>query len=108
MADEARTTEDPVRRALGPYSDRPDAESVAELLAGLTDLGESLHAKVSRIPSNVQTERAKALLAEWPYVLSMGPSDTSDHAGWNHARGLARIIMGLTAALGDHHAGGVR
>ncbi|MET9464266.1 DUF6415 family natural product biosynthesis protein [Streptomyces sp. NPDC006544] len=105
---EAQTIEELVRRALAPYEQRPDAEGVAHLVDDLITAGNGLHTAVARIPTDKRTERAGAALAEWAYFLDAGPLGHGDHANWNHARGLARIVRTMAATLAEqqqHRAG---
>ncbi|MET9464256.1 DUF6415 family natural product biosynthesis protein [Streptomyces sp. NPDC006544] len=101
MRPEAQTIEELVRRALASYDQRPDAEGVARLVDDLITVGQELHAAVSRIPAGLRTERAGAALAEWAYFLDAGPLGHGDHANWNHARGLARIVRTMAATLAE-------
>lgn len=91
--------EDLIEQALAPYSDRPDAEGVARLTASLIASGQALHAQVSAIPLDQRTERAHAALIEWSYFVDAGPTGRSDHAAWNHARALARILRNMPTAV---------
>ncbi|MBT2447932.1 hypothetical protein J7F03_12755 [Streptomyces sp. ISL-43] len=98
---ETQTTEELTARALAPYSERPDAESVARLVDDLITAGCELHTEVSQVPAAQRTERAGAALNEWSYFIDVGPSSHGDHANWNHARGLARILRNLAEANQD-------
>lgn len=104
---ETQTIEDLLARALGPYEARPDAEGVACLIDDLITAGQGLHASAAEIPAGLRTARAGSFLAEWTDVTGAGPLDSDDHANWNHARGLARILDNLVAALRDDPAGRV-
>ncbi|WP_331733340.1 DUF6415 family natural product biosynthesis protein [Streptomyces sp. NBC_01276] len=95
---ETQGIEDLIRRAIAPYADRPDAEAVACLIDGLITHGQALHSQVAAIPSARRTERAAAALAEWSYFVDAGPTGRGDHANWNHARALARILRNLAPA----------
>lgn len=86
-------------RALLPYSDRPDAEAVARLIDDLITCGQTLHTEVAAIPGGRQSERARSALVEWAYFVDAGPTGRGDHANWNHARTLARILRNLVSAL---------
>ncbi|MET8749112.1 DUF6415 family natural product biosynthesis protein [Streptomyces sp. NPDC004667] len=86
-------------KALAPYSEQPDAEGVARLTGDLVASGQALHAQVSAIPHGQRTERGHAALAEWSYFTDAGPTGHSDHAAWNHARALARILRNLATAV---------
>ncbi|MGO4461224.1 DUF6415 family natural product biosynthesis protein [Streptomyces sp. M-16] len=90
-----------IGRALVPYSDRPDAEAVARLVDDLITGGEALRAEVAAIHGERRTERAGSALAEWTYFVDAGPTGRGDHANWNHARALARILRNLASALGE-------
>lgn len=105
---ETQAVEELVRRALGSYEQRPDAEGVAHLVDDLITAGNELHAEVVRIPADQRTERATAALAEWAYFLDAGPLGHGDHANWNHARGLARIVRTMRATLADQRPAGAR
>ncbi|MGW6690791.1 DUF6415 family natural product biosynthesis protein [Streptomyces sp. NPDC054961] len=105
---EAQTIEELVRRALASYEQRPDAEGVARLVDDLITAGQELHAAVARIPKDQRTERAGAALAEWAYFLDVGPLGQGDHANWNHARGLARIVRAMAATLDAQSRAGAR
>lgn len=108
MKAKAQTIEELVRRALAPYDQRPDAEGVAHLVDDLITVGRDLHAEVSAGPAGRRTERAGAALAEWEYFLDAGPLGHGDHANWNHARGLARIIRTMAATLDEQRRAGAR
>ncbi|MFI5766217.1 DUF6415 family natural product biosynthesis protein [Streptomyces sp. NPDC051563] len=95
------TVEELTARALAPYAERPDAENVARLVDDLITAGCQLHTEVCRIPAAQRTERAGAALSEWSYFIDVGPSTRGDHANWNHARALARILRNLAEAVGD-------
>jgi hypothetical protein len=95
---ETQTLKDLIERAIVPYSDRPDAEAVACLIDDLITHGQVLHARVAAMPGDQRTERAGAALAEWSYFVDVGPTGRGDHANWNHARALARILRNLTTA----------
>ncbi|MFD8020902.1 hypothetical protein ACFV6G_10805 [Streptomyces lavendulae] len=88
-------------QALAPYSDRPDAEGVARLTADLVASGQALHARLSAIPPGRRTERGRAALAEWSYFVDAGPTGRGDHASWNHARTLARILRNMLTTVGQ-------
>jgi hypothetical protein len=88
-------------RALAPYSDRPDAEAVARLIDDLITCGQTLHTEVAAIPGGRRSERARSALIEWTYFVDAGPMGGGDHANWNHARALARILRNLVSALGE-------
>ncbi|MER5810221.1 DUF6415 family natural product biosynthesis protein [Streptomyces sp. NPDC002033] len=105
---ETQTIEELIRRAIVPYSDRPDAEAVAYLIDDLITHGQVLHAQVAAMPSGQRTERVGAALAEWAYFADAGPTGRGDHANWNHARALARILRNLAAAPADRRSGFVR
>ncbi|MFF7504375.1 DUF6415 family natural product biosynthesis protein [Streptomyces lavendulae] len=92
---ETQTIEHLIRRAIVPYSERPDAEAVACLIDGLITHGQALHAQVTAIPGTRRTERTAAALAEWSYFVDAGPTGRGDHANWNRARALARILRNL-------------
>lgn len=98
---ETQTIEDLAARALTSYDQRPDAEGVAHLVDDLITAGSELHAQVAQIPLGQRTERAGAALVEWTYFVDAGPLSHGDHANWNHARGLARIIRIMASALGE-------
>ncbi|MFD8019309.1 DUF6415 family natural product biosynthesis protein [Streptomyces lavendulae] len=98
---ETQKIEDLIARAIVPYSDRPDAEAVACLIDDLITHGQALHARVAAIPGARGTERAGAALAEWSYFVDAGPTGRGDHANWNHARALARILRSLAVALAE-------
>lgn len=74
---------------------------MAQLVDDLITAGLELHSEVSQIPPSQRTERAGAALMEWTYFAETGPLSDGDHANWNHARGLARIIQAMTSALGE-------
>ncbi|CAM5682906.1 hypothetical protein SAVIM338S_07389 [Streptomyces avidinii] len=57
-----------------------------------------------RIPAGQRTERAGAALAEWAYFLDAGPLGHGDHANWNHARGLARIVRAMASTLAEQRS----
>jgi hypothetical protein len=97
MTGETQTIEELVARALAPYSERPDTVGVAQLIDDLITAGQELHAKVSATAS--WTCRVKAALDEWAYFAGKGPVTDGDHAAWNHARGLARIIQSMRSGL---------
>ncbi|MFB0631902.1 DUF6415 family natural product biosynthesis protein [Streptomyces sp. AB3(2024)] len=86
-------------QALAPYSQRPDAEGVARLTAELVASGQALYAQVSATPPGRRTERAHAALTEWSYFVDAGPPGRGDHAAWNHARVLARILRNMLASI---------
>ncbi|GAA3265885.1 DUF6415 family natural product biosynthesis protein [Streptomyces lavendulae] len=88
-----------IGQALAPYSERPDADGVARLTAALTASGQTLYAQVSAIPPGRRTERGHAALAEWSYFVDAGPTGRGDHAAWNHARALARILRNMLTAI---------
>ncbi|MFE3761531.1 hypothetical protein ACFXPI_07170 [Streptomyces sp. NPDC059104] len=88
-------------RALVPYSERPDAAGVARLVDDLITGGEALHARVAAIPRECRTELAGSALAEWTYFVDAGPTGRGDHANWNHARTLARILRSLASILNE-------
>lgn len=94
-----------IARALVPYSERPDAAAVARLVDDLITAGEALHAEVATVTAGRRTERAGCALAEWTYFVDAGPTGRGDHANWNHARTLARILRGLATALGERSSG---
>ncbi|MFJ7265719.1 DUF6415 family natural product biosynthesis protein [Streptomyces sp. NPDC099050] len=96
---ERQTIEELAARALVPYAERPGADGVAQLVDDLMTEGQKLHAAVSRLPLARRTERAGAALAEWTYFAEAGPLSDGDHAAWNHARGLARILRILASVL---------
>ncbi|MFD8023160.1 DUF6415 family natural product biosynthesis protein [Streptomyces lavendulae] len=87
--------------ALVPYSERPDAAGVARLVDELITAGEALHAKVAAIGAGRRTELAGSALAEWTYFVDAGPTGRGDHANWNHARTLARILRSLASLLNE-------
>ncbi|MCX4540511.1 DUF6415 family natural product biosynthesis protein [Streptomyces sp. NBC_01565] len=99
MTGETQTIEELAARALRPYEERPDAEGVARLVDDLITVGHALHTRVAGIPVSRHTQRADAALAEWSYFVAAGPLSGSDHAAWNHARGLGRIARVLVAEL---------
>ncbi|ATZ23411.1 DUF6415 family natural product biosynthesis protein [Streptomyces lavendulae] len=88
-----------IGQALAPYSERPDAEGVVRLTAALITSGQALHAQVSATPPGRRTERAHAALTEWSYFVDAGPTGRGDHAAWNHARVLARILRNMLATV---------
>lgn len=90
-----------IERAIVPYSDRPDAEAVACLIDDLITHGQTLHTEVAAIPGDRRTERVGAALAEWAYFVDVGPTGRGDHANWNYARALARILRNLAAATAE-------
>ncbi|MFB0627518.1 DUF6415 family natural product biosynthesis protein [Streptomyces sp. AB3(2024)] len=90
-----------IGRALVPYSERPDAAAVARLVDDLITGGEALHAEVATVPGDRRTERAGSALAEWTYFVDAGPTGRGDHANWNHARTLARILRSLASTLNE-------
>ncbi|MFG2617827.1 DUF6415 family natural product biosynthesis protein [Streptomyces sp. NPDC048507] len=96
---ETQAIDDLIRRAIVPYSDRPDTEAVAHLIDDLITHGQILHARVAALPQEQRTERAGAALVEWAYFVDAGPMGRDDHANWNHARALARILRNLRAAI---------
>ncbi|GAA3238521.1 DUF6415 family natural product biosynthesis protein [Streptomyces lavendulae] len=98
---ETQKIEDLIARAIVPYSERPDAEAVACLIDDLITHGQALHAQVAAIPGARRTERAGAALAEWSYFVDAGPTGRGDHANWNHARALARILRSLHSARAE-------
>ncbi|MFG2622032.1 DUF6415 family natural product biosynthesis protein [Streptomyces sp. NPDC048507] len=98
---ETRETEELIGRAIVPYSDRPDAAVVARLVDDLITHGQVLHARVAAMPRERRTERAGAALVEWAYFVDAGPMGRGDHANWNHARALARILRSLASALAE-------
>ncbi|MGW1938940.1 DUF6415 family natural product biosynthesis protein [Streptomyces goshikiensis] len=104
MTGETHTIEELAARALGPYEDRPDVEGVARLVDDLITAGQALHTEVAGIPVSGQTQRAISALAEWSYFVTAGPLSGSDHANWNHARGLGRIARVLAAELAAYRA----
>ncbi|MER7512875.1 DUF6415 family natural product biosynthesis protein [Streptomyces lavendulae] len=93
--------EDLIGRALVPYSDRPDADGVARLVDDLITRGATLYAEVAALPGDRRTELTRSALAEWSYFVDAGPTGRGDHANWNHARALARILRNLASALGE-------
>lgn len=99
MTGETQTIEELTARALAPYSERPDAAGVALLIDDLITAGQELHSRIAGMPSTGPTHRAGAALIEWTYVAEQGPLIEGDHAAWNHARGLARIICTMASAL---------
>ncbi|MER5810212.1 DUF6415 family natural product biosynthesis protein [Streptomyces sp. NPDC002033] len=104
---ETQMIEGLIGRAIVPYSERPDAKAVARLIDDLITHGQVLHAQVAAMRSNQRTERAGAALVEWAYFVDAGPMGRGDHANWNHARALARILRNLASAL-DERPGRVR
>ncbi|MFZ3494639.1 DUF6415 family natural product biosynthesis protein [Streptomyces sp. 5.8] len=108
MTGETHTIEELAARALAPYSERPDAEGVAHLVDDLITAGTELHAQVNQIPAAQRTERAGAALTEWAYFVDSGPLGHGDHANWNHARGLARIIRTMASTLGEQRPSSAR
>ncbi|MFE3762398.1 DUF6415 family natural product biosynthesis protein [Streptomyces sp. NPDC059104] len=98
---ETQEIEDLIRRAIVPYSERPDAEAVARLIDDLITHGQALHARVTASPRAQRTERTAAALAEWSYFVDAGPTGRGDHANWNHARALARILRNLHSARAE-------
>ncbi|GAA3263574.1 DUF6415 family natural product biosynthesis protein [Streptomyces lavendulae] len=94
-----------IGRALVPYSERPDAAGVARLVDELITAGEALHAEVAAIGAGRRTERVGSALAEWAYFVDAGPTGRGDHANWNHARTLARILRSLASPLGERPTG---
>ncbi|MFF7082016.1 DUF6415 family natural product biosynthesis protein [Streptomyces lavendulae] len=94
-----------VGRALVPYSERPDAAGVARLVDELITAGEALHAEVATVTADRRTERAGSALAEWAYFVDAGPTGRGDHANWNHARTLARILRSLAVPPADRSSG---
>ncbi|MCP3758228.1 DUF6415 family natural product biosynthesis protein [Streptomyces sp. TBY4] len=98
---ETQTIEELAARALASYEQRPDAEGVAHLVDDLITAGNELHAQVDQIPAPQRTERAGAALTEWAYFVDSGPLGNGDHANWNHARGLARIIRAMASTLSE-------
>lgn len=104
MTGETQTIEELAARALAPYSDRPDAVGVAQLIDDLITAGQKLHTEVSAIPASGRTYRLVAALAEWTYFAVEGPRTEGDHAAWNHARGLARIVQNMASGLGPSDA----
>ncbi|MGO4458405.1 DUF6415 family natural product biosynthesis protein [Streptomyces sp. M-16] len=105
---ETQTIEDLIGRAIVPYSERPDAEAVARLIDDLITHGQALHARVSAMPGVRGTERAGAALAEWSYFVDAGPTGRGDHANWNHARALARILRNLVVTYAGQRSGHTR
>ncbi|GLV84995.1 hypothetical protein Slala03_46840 [Streptomyces lavendulae subsp. lavendulae] len=99
--------EELIGQALAPYSQRPGAEGVARLTADLVASGQALHALVSATPHGRRTERAHAALTEWSYFVDAGPTGRGDHAAWNHARALARILRNMLTAV-DQQSSRVR
>ncbi|MEU8464691.1 DUF6415 family natural product biosynthesis protein [Streptomyces sp. NPDC029003] len=95
-----REIEELIRRAVVPYSERPDAGAVGRLIDDLVTHGQVLHERVAALAGDERTERARAALAEWAYFVDAGPMGRGDHAHWNHARALARILRSLAAAPG--------
>ncbi|MFE3581170.1 DUF6415 family natural product biosynthesis protein [Streptomyces vinaceus] len=100
MAGTAGTIDELTERALGAYDQRPDAQGVAHLVDDLITAGQKLHSEVSHIPDDRRSRRAGAALIEWTYFIETGPLRSGDHANWNYARGLARIVRTLAAAAG--------
>ncbi|GLX40536.1 hypothetical protein Sros01_66090 [Streptomyces roseochromogenus] len=94
-----------IGRALVPYSERPDAAGVARLVDELITAGEALHAEVAAVTADRRTERAGSALAEWAYFVDAGPTGRGDHANWNHARTLARILRSLAAPPVERSSG---
>ncbi|WP_214950299.1 hypothetical protein [Streptomyces sp. ISL-43] len=43
--------------------------------------------------------RAEGALIDWAYLDKKGPEEASDHAAWDHARGLARVILTLVRVV---------
>ncbi|MET9467830.1 DUF6415 family natural product biosynthesis protein [Streptomyces sp. NPDC006544] len=105
---ETQTIEKLTARALTSYDQRPDAEGVARLTDHLITAGQELHTALSRIPVGQLTERARTSLAEWAYFVAAGPLGHGDHANWNHARGLARVIRTMAATLDEQRPAGAR
>lgn len=99
MTGETQTIEELTARALAPYSERPDAVGVAQLIDDLITAGQELHTALSGMPSTGRAPRVGAALIEWTYVAGQGPLVEGDHEAWNHARGLARIIRTLTSGV---------
>lgn len=99
MTGETQTIEELVARALAPYSERPDAVGVAQLTDDLITAGQELHAQVSAMPQASRTYRVEAALVEWTYFAEKGPVTDGDHAAWNHARGLARIMQNMASGF---------
>lgn len=88
-----------IGRALAPYSDRPNAEGVARLTADLIACGQDLHTRVAALPGSQRSTLAGGALIEWTYFVDAGPTGRSDHAAWNHARALARILRNLLSGI---------
>ncbi|MET8755390.1 DUF6415 family natural product biosynthesis protein [Streptomyces sp. NPDC004667] len=102
---ETQTIEDLIGRAIVPYSERPDAEAVARLIDDLISQGQVLHARVAATAGGRRTERTGAALAEWSYFVDAGPTGRGDHANWNQARALARILRNLHSARAEQPSG---
>ncbi|MFG2393843.1 DUF6415 family natural product biosynthesis protein [Streptomyces lavendulae] len=94
-----------IGRALVPYSERPDADGVARLVDDLITRGATLHAEVAALPGDRRTELTRSALAEWSYFVDAGPTGRGDHANWNHARALARILRNLASSLNERPSG---
>ncbi|GLV87112.1 hypothetical protein Slala03_68010 [Streptomyces lavendulae subsp. lavendulae] len=92
---ETQEIEELIRRAVVPYSERPGAEAVARLIDDLITHGQALHDRVAAVRTVRGTERVGVALVEWAYFVDAGPAGRGDHANWNHARTLARILRTL-------------
>ncbi|MFJ9643480.1 hypothetical protein [Streptomyces sp. NPDC101206] len=92
-----------IARALAPYGERPGPEDVAALIDDLITCGQKLHGALCGTPTPQRPAGAFEALAEWEYFAAVGPLGAGQHANWNHARGLARIMRQLMRAL-EHAA----
>ncbi|WP_405488706.1 hypothetical protein [Streptomyces sp. NBC_00096] len=100
--DEAvRTAEALASQPLGPYTDRPSRETVNALVTSLIRHGTPLTTWIAAIPQDDRSPQADNGLTDWGYLIDRGPPDglDHDHAQWNHARGIARVIENLAEAL---------
>ncbi|MEU8465380.1 hypothetical protein [Streptomyces sp. NPDC029003] len=104
--DQMRAAEELVREALVPYGERTDALAVAGLVDRLISAGQPLYDAVAAVPRAEWAERAGHVLADWAYFLDAGPLTTGDHANWNYARGLARVVRSMVSVLRERETAG--
>ncbi|MFJ4863384.1 DUF6415 family natural product biosynthesis protein [Streptomyces sp. NPDC088748] len=81
-----------VLRALVPYNQMPDADTIAHLVDDLLTHGGYLLRDVAGLGE------ASAALGDWHNLTTHGPTD-SPMGNWNHARALARAVRSMHRAL---------
>ncbi|MFJ6792905.1 hypothetical protein [Streptomyces sp. NPDC091268] len=87
---------------LGPYEARPAREDLDVLVSNLVRLGLPLATTVAAVPATERSPLAAGALRDWTYATQAGAADSGDHALWNHARGLARVLGSLADGIREH------